>query len=140
MKLILTLLSLFILSTSFAEPVESAIYKGTVGTHKVTLYIGKGEGCGDDYYYTAMYSYDEGKHWLLLNTSRNSKGFYCMVENDFTGVLMLTDKAVSLEGTWYSPDRSKALEVKLTKEKSSAKKLKETFDLWDKLNYETNDC
>ena len=141
MKQLLTILALFSFFVCHAEPIKFEFYKGTVGKNEVVLYLGKGEGCGgDDYYYTSMYSYDNGKNWLLLEVTHNKKGFYNMVEWNFTGALMLTETAQVLNGIWYSPDRKKSLDVKLNKQTVSDKKLNELYGIWEKLNYERNDC
>ncbi len=141
MRKLLTVFFCFFFINASADPVKSVVYKGKLGTHDILLYIGKGEGCGgEDFFYTGMYSYDNGKHWLLLDISHNTKGFYCMVENKFTGVLLLTEKEDVLTGTWQSNDRERSLPVNISEQKLSDKKLQEYYEAWDKLNYALKDC
>ena len=133
---------LLICSTiAYAEPAESFVYKGTVGNRPVTLYLGKGEGCGgDEYYYSGMYCYDGISKWLFISITYNSKGGFCMVEDKLTGLLLLTRKGNTLQGKWLSPDGTKSLPVLLTEQKPTTEYKNELYNKWDKLNYELHDC
>lgn len=63
-----------------------------------------------------------------------------LLEYGVTGVLMLTRKAGTFEGTWYSPDRKKALPAQLHKTSADALQLEKLQDAYNALVYELFDC
>ena len=75
--------------------IRTDLYRGTIdGTIKISFYLQEQEHpCGGNLtILDAMYKYENQENWLLLNiTANKQKKKYCMVENDFTGVLFLEE-------------------------------------------------
>jgi len=90
----------------------------------------------------AMYKYDSQKKWLLLSaTTDRKKENYCLVEDEFTGVLFLEKKDNSFNGKWLSPNATKQFRVELEKveiDETTVEQLNEI--LFDDLLYNKNDC
>ena len=124
---------------------KSALYKGALnGTIKIWLYLNEQEHpCGGDLtILNVMYKYDTQEKWILLNVTTDSQKMkYCMVEDNFSGVLFLEKNDSSLNGKWISPDVTKQFEVVLEKQ-AIDKILIEKLDeiLFDDLIYSKNDC
>lgn len=127
------------------------ILKGTINnTLKITMYINEQEHpCGgNSTVINAMYKYDEQGEWMLLNTTRDvKKQRYCMVEDNFTGVLFLEEHNNLFTGQWISPDTKKQYSIVLKNicnasdlecDETVIEKLDET--LFDDLIYSKNDC
>ena len=124
-----------------AQMVESAAFKGTIGTFPITLYFqAQTNECTADTAYYGMYKYDGKSEWLHLNMDANTKKQFVLVEHGFTGVLMVTRRGDVLEGTWYSPDRKKTLPVKLRKQGQTPGELKKMEDVFEKLSHDLFDC
>ncbi|UHO37398.1 hypothetical protein H5J24_17015 [Chryseobacterium capnotolerans] len=73
---------------------SSSLYKGTVNEKMpVTLFIQSVEnGCGGDPYYNAMYRYEKVSNWLQLSVTEGVKQQFAMVEEGFTGLMILKKK------------------------------------------------
>lgn len=128
-----------------SQVINTILYKGTLNTTTVIwLYINEQEQpCGGDRtIINAMYKYENQKKWLLLDvTADQQKKNYCMVEDNFTGVLLLENKGDSFIGNWISPNAKKQFKVELQKVELDIKtneKLEET--LFDVLIYGRDDC
>lgn len=134
-----------------SEVTRTILYKGTLnGTINISLYLNEQEHpCGGNLtILNAMYKYDNQDKWILLNVTTDlQKKNYCMVEDRFTGVLLLEEHADSLIGSWISPDSKKQFKVELESERvkmgiefdeSIIEKLDEI--LFDELLYGKNDC
>ncbi|MEN2487921.1 hypothetical protein AAYQ05_08995 [Flavobacterium sp. B11] len=122
----------------------SNLYKGTVdGKTPITVYIKTEENpCTADLMYTSMYRQNKSKNWIQLNVTQNRKkeNEFVLVEQGFSGVLILQKLGNSFTGLWISPDAKKQLKVDL-KEASMTKKELENFEkTMEKVNYENNDC
>ena len=122
----------------------SNLYKGTVdGKTPVTVYIKTEENpCTADLIYTSMYRQNKSKNWIQLNVTQNRKkeNEFVLVEQGFSGVLILQKSGNSFTGLWISPDTKKQLKIDL-KEASMTKKELENFEkTMEKVNYENNDC
>jgi hypothetical protein len=130
---------------------RTVLYKGTLnGTIGITLYLNEQEHpCGGNAtIINAMYKYDNQEKWILLNvTTDQTKIKYCMVEDRFTGVLLLEESEDSFNGSWISPDSKKQFKVEL---ESVRVKMGSEFDetviekldniLFDELLFNKNDC
>lgn len=101
---------------------RKVLYKGMLnGNIKIWLYLYEQEHpCGGNLtILNAMYKYDNQDKWILLNVTRDKqRANYCMVEDNFTGVLFLEEKENSLNGNWISTDTKKQFKVKLEKTKA----------------------
>lgn len=122
----------------------SNLYKGTVdGKTPITVYIKTEENpCTADLMYTSMYRYNKSNNWIQLNVTQGKKkeNEFIMVEQGFSGVLILQKNGNSFTGLWISPDTKKQLKVEL-KEAAMTKKESENFEkTMEKVNYENNDC
>lgn len=122
----------------------SNLYKGTVdGKTPITVYIKTEENpCTADLMYTSMYRYNKSNNWIQLNVTQGKKkeNEFIMVEQGFSGVLILQKNGNSFTGLWVSPDTKKQLKVEL-KEAAMTKKESENFEkTMEKVNYENNDC
>ncbi|RYJ39568.1 hypothetical protein NU08_1237 [Flavobacterium anhuiense] len=122
----------------------SNLYKGTVdGKTPITVYIKTEENpCTADLMYTSMYRYNKSNKWIQLNITQGKKkeNEFIMVEQGFSGVLILQKNGNSFTGLWISPDTKKQLKVEL-KEAAMTKKESENFEkTMEKVNYENNDC
>ncbi|WP_185290785.1 hypothetical protein [Chryseobacterium lactis] len=118
------------------------LYKGTVnGKMPVTLFIQSVEnGCGGDPFYNAMYRYDKVSNWLELSVTEGAKQQFAMVEEGFTGLMILKKEGDMMNGTWISPDGKKQITVQLKKVTVSKKEMEIYQDKMEKLNYENHDC
>jgi len=124
---------------------RTVLYKGTLnGTIKIWLYLKEQEHpCGGSLTFLyAMYKYDNQEKWILLSvTTDKLKKKYCMVEDNFSGVLFLEENESKFNGNWISPDTKKQFKIELEKvdlNKTTIEKLDET--LFDDLLYNKNDC
>jgi hypothetical protein len=145
------IISFFVLCLSFfnqaaaqSQSPASNLYKGTVdGKTPITVYIKTEENpCTADLMYTSMYRQNKSKNWIQLNITQNRKkeNEFVLVEQGFSGVLILQKLGDSFTGLWISPDAKKQLKVDL-KEASMTKKELENFEkTLEKVNYENNDC
>ncbi|MET3026248.1 hypothetical protein ABXT06_06200 [Flavobacterium sp. UW10123] len=122
----------------------SNLYKGTVdGKTPITVYIKTEDNpCTADLMFTSMYRYNKSNNWIQLNVTQGKKkeNEFVMVEQGFSGVLILQKNGNTFTGLWISPDTKKQLKVDL-KEASMTKKESENFEkTMEKVNYENNDC
>lgn len=142
LKQILLILAITISSISLHAQNNPTLYKGTVnGKMPVTLFIEAIEnGCGGDPYYNAMYRYEKVSNWLQLNVTEGAKQQFAMVEESFTGVMILKKNGDMMNGTWISPDGKKQIPVELKKVTISKKEMESYQDRMEKLNYENHDC
>lgn len=128
-----------------AEISQEHLYEGTLnGTIPISLFLVEQEHpCGGDAkIFYAMYKYDRQEKWLLLSITMDQHyQHFCMVEDPFTGVLILSKNDNELNGIWSSPDHSKQYDVALKKvalEVEMNAQLQEI--LFDDLLYNKNDC
>ncbi|AZA79549.1 hypothetical protein EG347_19610 [Chryseobacterium sp. G0186] len=121
---------------------SSTLYKGMVnGKMPVTLFLQSVEnGCGGDPYYNAMYRYEKVSNWLQLSVTEGVKQQFAMVEEGFTGLMILKKEGDVMSGTWISPDGKKQIPVELKKATISKKDMESYEDRMEKLNYENHDC
>lgn len=121
---------------------SSSLYKGTVnGKMPVTLFLQSVEnGCGGDPFYNAMYRYEKVSNWLELNVTEGAKGQFAMVEEGFTGLMILKKEGETMSGTWISPDGKKQIPVQLTKVNIGKKDMESYEKKMEQLNYENHDC
>ena len=133
------------------QVLKTVLYQGTLnGTTNISLYIHEQEHpCGGNLtMINAMYKYDNQDRWILLEvTTDKEKKNYCMVEDNFTGVLFLEEKDHFLNGNWISPNTQKQfkvtlknqlLDTKYADDHTKVEKLDEI--LFDELIYGKNDC
>jgi len=132
-------------SVNNSDLVRTVLYKGTLdGTTQIQLYINEqGNPCGGNLTtLSAMYKYDNQNNWILLEvTTDEKKEKYCMVEDNFSGVLFLEENENNFNGNWISPDTQKQLKIELKKinvDNVIIEKLNEI--LFDDLIYNKYDC
>ncbi len=140
-----TILLLITLSGLFAvmqAQTKSFLYTGTVdGKMQVTLYLQEEEnGCGGDPFYNGIYRYDKASTWLQLSISKNDKNQYAMVEDGFTGLMIVRKEGTDLKGLWISPDGKRQLPVILKEQVISPEQAESYKDTLEKINYENHDC
>ncbi|MGL6128612.1 hypothetical protein BBI01_21940 [Chryseobacterium artocarpi] len=137
--LILTCILSFI---SLKAQNSSTLYKGTInGKMPVTLFLQSVEnGCGGDPFYNAMYRYEKVSNWLELSVTEGVKQQFAMVENGFTGLMILKKDGETMNGVWISPDNKKQLPVQLKKVSVSKKEMETYEEKMEKVNYENHDC
>ncbi|WP_106917143.1 hypothetical protein [Chryseobacterium aurantiacum] len=142
LKKILFILTITIFSISLNAQSNPTLYKGTInGKMSITLFIQDIEnGCGGDPYYDAMYRYDKVSNWLQLSVTEGVKQQFAMVEEGFTGLMIVKKEGDMMNGTWISPDGKKQIPVELKKVTISKKEMENYQDRIEKLNYENHDC
>ncbi|WP_276876724.1 hypothetical protein [Chryseobacterium joostei] len=142
LKQILLILTITIFSVSLHAQSNPTLYKGTMnGKMPITLFIQAIEnGCGGDPYYDAMYQYDKVSNWLQLRVTEGVKQQFAMVEEGFTGLMIVKKEGDMMNGTWISPDGKKQIPVELKKLTMSKKEIESYQDKMEKLNYENHDC
>ncbi|MFP3833299.1 hypothetical protein [Chryseobacterium sp. SIMBA_028] len=142
LKKILFILTITIFSISLNAQSNPTLYKGTInGKMSITLFIHAIEnGCGGDPYYDAMYRYDKVSNWLQLSVTEGVKQQFAMVEEGFTGLMIVKKEGDMMNGTWISPDGKKQIPVELKKVTISKKEIESYQDRMEKLNYENHDC
>lgn len=120
------------------------LYKGTVdGKIPVTVYIKTEENpCTADLMYTSMYRYNKSNNWIQLNVTQNKKkeNEFVLVEQGFSGVLILKKTGNTFTGLWISPDTTKQMKVDLKEASMTKKELDNYEKTMEKVNYENNDC
>lgn len=134
---------IFSLSFIFAKAQNnSTLYKGTVdGKMPVTLFLQSVEnGCGGDPFYNAMYRYEKVSNWLELNVTEGAKQQFAMVEQGFTGLMILKKEGDTMNGIWISPDNKRQLPVQLKKVSISKKDRDDYEEKMEKVSYENHDC
>jgi hypothetical protein len=138
--LLLSVVSCFTLA---AQDVKSTLYKGTINSRPVTLYLKQEPNpCGGEtgLLYQGIYRYGAGKEWIELGVSTNGKGNFVMTEFKFTGVMILNKKAATLEGIWISSDGKTQLNVILKQQVLSDKQKEEMEEDLEKTHHENYDC
>ena len=140
-----TILLLITLSGLFAvmrAQTKSFLYTGTIdGKMQVTLYLQEEEnGCGGDPFYSGIYRYDKVSNWLQLSISKNNKNQYAMVEDGFTGLMIVRKEGTGLKGLWISPDGKRQLPVILNNQAIHPKQAESYRETLEKINYENHDC
>ncbi len=117
------------------------LYRGKVGDRPVRMYLVETvQQCDGSLVYQGMYRYDNQPHWLQLEITANQKKQFVMVEENFSGVLLLNATEQSLTGNWISPDQMRKLPVKIDKTDAKAKEIDVLEKQYDELNYENHDC
>ena len=76
-------------------------------------------------------------YYLNITEDRGSKR-YCMVENDFTGVLLLQENGTDITGNWISPNSKEQYQVVLKKVNVDANTVEAIGDTYEKLYYTIN--
>lgn len=144
-RIVPTAIAINEINNDASATVTRTLYKGTLNkTIQISMYINEQEHpCGgDSTLLNVMYKYDSQKKWILLNSTTNkSKTNFCMVEDNFSGVLFLAKTGDSFHGKWISPDTTKQFEVTLEKvllDKITNEALEEI--LFDDLIFSKNDC
>lgn len=144
MKKLILFILLFLTQFIFTQKANSAfLYKGFLDTKTpITLYLKISvNACDGSNNYEAMYKYDNSNKWIQLNVSPNSnEKSFCLVEQNFSGVMILSKTAKSFSGKWINPNGQKQLKVILNLQNLSVKLKNELEDKYEKLNYENNDC
>lgn len=140
MRVLLSCLLMAGLSTSaWAESLSGQLYKGYVGDKPVTLYLKTEDACGLGPASSGMYRYDGKSEWLELEITRSDSQF-AMVEDGFTGLLMVTRDGKQLNGMWISPDRKRQWPVRLLEAPLSKEDVDTYGNRLEKLNYGNHDC
>ena len=136
--LLLTVFCAFISFDSKAQSWKSNVYEGTIdGKISVTFYIQQQENeCSTDLFYTSMYRYDKSGSWIQLHVTANRQNVnqFVLVEEGFSGFMVLKKNENNFNGLWISPDTKKQLKVEL-KQVGLSKKERETYE---KKMYEVN--
>ena len=122
-----------------AESLGGQLYKGYVGDKSITLYLKTEDACGLGPASSGMYRYDGKSEWLELEITRSDSQF-AMVEDGFTGLLMVTRDGKQLNGMWISPDRKRQLPVRLLEAPLSKEDVAMYQNRLEKLNYGNHDC
>lgn len=117
------------------------VYRGTLGERRIELYLAEREQpCNGEPMYHGMYRYDGNPGWLQLQITANAKRQFVMVEDGFSGVLMLKESGQALSGEWTSPDQGRRWPVKLRRQKIDAKGIEAMEEAHETLNHRNNDC
>jgi hypothetical protein len=120
---------------------EARVYRGTVGERAVTFYVVENiNQCTGEAIFYGMYRYEGKSLWLQLDITVNDKRQFVMVENGFTGVLMLKEAGGGMNGQWLSPDHARTLPVMLKPKKVSAKETEALEKQYEETNYQNHDC
>ena len=130
MKKIILLLTVFCAFISFdskAQSFKSNLYKGTIdGKISVTFYIQEEESAspGKIIYYS-MYRYNKSGSWIQLQTTQNQNNVnqFVLVEDGFSGVMVLKKNETNFNGLWISPNTKKQLKVELKQVRLSKKEM-----------------
>lgn len=147
MKKIILLLAVFCLFFSVsvkAQTTKNTLYKGTIdGKIAVTFYIKEEENpCIGGLMYTSMYKYDKTGNWIQLYITQNQKNEnqFILVEQGFSGTMIMKKEGLSFNGLWISPDTKKQLKVDLKEVSITKKEIEDYETKMEKVNYENNDC
>jgi hypothetical protein len=121
---------------------SSTLYKGTVnGKMAITLFFQSVDSdCGSGVYYNAMYKYDNVSNWLELNVTEGTQKQFAMVEQHFTGLMIIKKEGDMMNGTWIGPDGKKQLPVQLKKVTVSSKEMEKYRSKMEQINFENHDC
>lgn len=137
------LFTVFALNFMYAQQEKAKLFKGTLDTKNIELYMSpKENGCGGfpAYFYRSIYKYESSKKWIQLTTTQSKKSHFSFVEHQFTGALILKKEGNNFTGIWISNDGKKQFKVALKKVETSASQIENLEDTLEKVNYENNDC
>lgn len=138
------IISFFIFNNAQVQTVKSFLYKGTIdGETAVTFYMKAAENPhSDSLLYTSMYRLDKSDEWIPLDTTQNkkNKSEFLLVENGFTGVMILNQEQNMLKGLWISPDCKKQLKTELRKVNMSIDEIEFYEDRIDTIQHEKKYC
>jgi hypothetical protein len=121
------------------------LYRGTLGDRPVSLYLVADEHpCSGEIVHRGMYRYDGKPHWLQLDITadakrRDMKQHFVLVEESFTGIMLLNEVGDGFKGNWISPDQVRTLPVKLDQQPADAE-LEALSETYDELNHSNHDC
>ncbi|MCW1963766.1 hypothetical protein [Chryseobacterium viscerum] len=121
---------------------SSTLYKGTInGKMPITLFFQSVDSdCGSGVYYNAMYKYEKVSNWLELNVTEGVQKQFSMVEEHFTGLMIIKKEGDMMNGIWISPDGKRQLPVQLKKVTISSKEMEGYQNKMEQVNYENHDC
>lgn len=142
-KLYILLFTVFALNFTYAQQEKAQLFKGTLGTKNIELYMSPQEnGCGGfpAYFYNSIYKYESSKQWIQLATTQSKKSNFAFVEHQFTGALILKKGDNTFTGIWISNDGKKQFKVTLKKVELTANQVEKLEDILEQVNYENNDC
>ncbi|WP_316804168.1 hypothetical protein [Pedobacter nototheniae] len=124
-----------------AQKSSSKLYKGTIDSKPVTLYLKENENpCGGFENYMAIYRYGKNTPWIQLLPETDGKGNFTMPEFRFTGVMILQKTSNGMQGIWISPDGKRQLKVILNVQPLPKQQKDVMEDALEKTNYGNYDC
>lgn len=143
---ILIAASFFFLSLqASAQKAQPRLFTGTIdGKTGITMYLlAEEHHCEPRLIYQAIYKYDKiqgNDNWLLLQVDYNESGQFVMVEERFTGVLVLRQENDGFSGIWIHPDGVTQRKIVLKKKQVSKEVLDKHMDYLEETNHRFRDC
>ncbi|MBC9933496.1 hypothetical protein [Chitinophaga qingshengii] len=120
------------------------LYEGSIDDKlPITLYLVAIPGnCGGEPYYQAIYRYDKKgpDQWLLLEVRHNRSGRYALVEERFSGLMILQKNDNGFSGTWIHPNGVIRKKVVLRNKHLPKTDVKKYENYLDAAQRETDDC
>jgi len=129
----------------FHARVDAQLFKGTIdGKIAITLFLhAEQHPCEAKMVYQGIYKYDKtqgGNKWLLLNIDYNEAKQYIMVEERFSGVMILRKDDKGFSGTWIHPNGVTQRKVVLTQQQLSQEANEQYQGQLDETNHLYHDC
>ncbi len=136
------LLLLVMSKVIMAQEQKYELYRGHINDEiPITLYLRSTQGqCSGATLYSGMYRYDSQSKWLEVEITTNGKSEFVMVEDNFTGVLILKNGKDGLRGKWISPDMKRQMNVLLQKRDLEKKERQKLEAEYDDLIWQNHDC
>jgi len=143
---LLILCNLFLLILpAVAQKTDAQLFTGTIdGKIAITMFLYAEEHpCEQKMVYKGIYKYDKSKandKWLWLNVDYNEAKQFVMVEERFSGVLILRKENNGFSGLWIHPNGVTQLKVVLTQQQLSPAALEIYREKFDETNHLYHDC
>jgi len=128
-----------------AQTAGAKLFSGTIdGKIQITLFLhAQQHPCEDKTIYEGIYSYNKTKgtnKWLLLNIDYNEAKQFIMVEERFSGVMILKKEDKGFSGIWIHPDGVTQRKVVLTQQQVTEEVLEKYQEYLDETNHLYHDC
>lgn len=143
---VLIISCLFLLAMpATAQKANTQLFTGTIdGRIAITMFIYAEEHpCEAKMVYKGIYKYNKTQgdnKWLWLNIDYNESERFVMVEERFSGVMILRKDNNMFSGVWIHPDGVTQRKVVLTQQQLSKEALEKYTEQFDETDHLYHDC
>jgi hypothetical protein len=128
-----------------AQQTDAQLFTGTIdGKISITMFLyAEQRPCEQKMVYKGIYKYNKtqgNNKWLWLNIDYNEAERFVMVEERFSGVMILRKENNGFSGIWIHPDGVTQRKVVLTQQQLSKEALEKYTGQFDETNHLYHDC